>query len=772
MLMQPAVLLPQTHEPEEPAITERLLTVYVAEQVPDHAVWVRDGVRRDRLLTSVHTHTLRRDFVDAALGQPRLAPDNPFLVEEERRRLDPAGLVPEGATVGRDDVLISAVLVLPEGEAGRRPMAGMELVRDRSDRVPEGWEGARVAAVRRQGRNTRGRAAARGPQDHVEITLRAERDLAVGDLLLAGPTPLGVVARFVPDGAALADVVVSAAVGRRLGLQAGTGRQLRVGKAVEGGADVLESRATGPYSLITCWPLRGGRCPGQQVTERQVRWLRSRGLLANVTELVCLKSNDLRNRRRLRQLFAGAPPAEGWFVPAAPDSQFILRTWLLALGLDVRMTSAGDHVELALRPATTAELLTRSRGRIVRPETIDYRTYAPVEGGLFCEQVYGPEKSPGRRRRFGHIDLPEPVVPLLWRTGSPSVLEQLLGLPADDIEDVVRRKIPGPAGATGAAAIRALVERLPDDCLPPGLRGRASALVQDPLLVPPPDLRPIVLLDSGNFATSDLNDLYRRVLNHANRLRKLIELNTPEVIRDNERLKLQDAVDALQANCLLSRPVTQQAGHEPPRPLRDCLASVLARVRESTKRVDYSARARAVPDGSLPEDRVGVPRQVFDTLGLHPEYPVLVTNPADPAGTWLALLPEAHDGVVLELPPAAYRQLGFAAGAADADVLCQLHRPLGPEACAEARALLAGDPGEMFSVSSQTGWTDHEEDEAIIAGLREAVLAGRAVPLSSARGLMLAGTGVVDEGEEEGLADLFASWAPPPEVREVPGSRP
>jgi hypothetical protein len=251
-------------------------------------------------------------------------------------------------------------------------------------------------------------------------------------------------------------------------------------------------------------------------------------------------------------------------------------------------------------------------------------------------------------------------------------------------------------------------------------------------------------------------------------LHKLIDLNPPEVILEAERLKLQDAVDALQANCLLPRPVTFQVGHKPPQPLKDCLASVIFRVRESTaKRVDFSARARAIEE-SLPADRVGVPRHVFATLGLHPDHPVLVTSPASPDGAWLALLPRAHDAVVMGLPPAAYRGLGFALTAADADVLCQLHRPLGPEACREARALLAGDPGEVCPVPKNTGWTDNEEEEAIIAGLREAVLTGRPVPLNSARGLILAGTGVVEDGDEEALADLFTSWTAPAEVREVP----
>src|SRR5262249_4624105 len=255
------------------------------------------------------------------------------------------------------------------------------------------------------------------------------------------------------------------------------------------------------------------------------------------------------------------------------------------------------------------------------------------------------------------------------------------------------------------------LERLPTGSLPPGLRGRAAALVQDTLLVPPPDLRPLVLLDSGNFATSDLNDLYRRVINRANRLRKPIELYAPETILESERRFLQGAVDALQPNCLLSRPVTGSGN--PPQALKDCLSLVVLRALDSTsKRVDYSARARPVVVGSLPEDQVAVPQQIFTTLGLHSDSPVLLTNPADREGTWLALLPQPHNEVVLGLPPAAFTKLRYHSTAINADVVCQLHRPLGPEACTEARALFRHDPGAVCRVPSKTGWTDGEDEEA------------------------------------------------------------
>jgi hypothetical protein len=150
-----------------------------------------------------------------------------------------------------------------------------------------------------------------------------------------------------------------------------------------------------------------------------------------------------------------------------------------------------------------------------------------------------------------------------------------------------------------------------------------------------------------------------------------------------------------------------------------------------------------------------VPQQIFTTLGLHSDSPVLLTNPADREGTWVALLPQPHDEVVLGLPPAAFQQLRYLSNAINADVVCQLHRPLGPEACTEARALFCRDPGEVCPVPSKTGWTDGGDKDAILSGLREAVLTAESVPLNSARGLILAGTGVVEDGDEAALAHLF-----------------
>ena len=145
---------------------------------------------------------------------------------------------------------------------------------------------------------------------------------------------------------------------------------------------------------------------------------------------------------------------------------------------------------------------------------------------------------------------------------------------------------------TGGMAIRGLLERLPAEQLPPMLRGRVAALTPEVVLVPPPDLRPLVLLESGNFATSDLNDHLRRVINRRNRLVKLAELKAPPVILDNEMRMLQQTVDGLFANAHCPR---GRSCGDHDRPLKCTLSMLLGQFLDlKPKRVDWSGRARVL----------------------------------------------------------------------------------------------------------------------------------------------------------------------------------
>jgi DNA-directed RNA polymerase subunit beta' len=275
-----------------------------------------------------------------------------------------------------------------------------------------------------------------------------------------------------------------------------------------------------------------------------------------------------------------------------------------------------------------------------------------------------------RRKRMGHINLAAPVVHIWFLKALPSQLGTLLGMKVSALERIVyyqdyvvtdpgdtplkrkdllteeelraaREKYGEDFKAdTGAEAVRALLKQLDLDKLAKESReellatkskqqtkditkrlktvealrdsgNRSEWLVMDVIPVIPPDLRPLVLLESGNFATSDLNDLYRRIINRNNRLKKLVDLNAPEVIIRNEKRMLQQTVDALFDNQRTKRPVLGSS-NRPLKSLTDMIKGKQGRFRENLlgKRVDYSARSVIVVGPELKLHQCGLPKKI------------------------------------------------------------------------------------------------------------------------------------------------------------------
>ena len=207
----------------------------------------------------------------------------------------------------------------------------------------------------------------KGEGGHVHITLRAEDALMPGDVLLAGEEVLGMVADVVPTARMPkdrpgdpADLVVPRDVARRLAIPEGRATLVEIGRAEGSAGSRLAVRRTGDYSLITLQPLRRAM-PGQSVNQAQVRWLHSRGLDGILAELTAQKSDDLTSRSRLIDMAAGKLDRATPIPPGAPETLFALQAWLLALGLDVKLATAGSCVSVGVRPATSAELIARSR---------------------------------------------------------------------------------------------------------------------------------------------------------------------------------------------------------------------------------------------------------------------------------------------------------------------------------------------------------------------------------------------------------------------------
>ena len=362
-----------------------------------------------------------------------------------------------------------------------------------------------------------------------------------------------------------------------------------------------------------------------------------------------------------------------------------------------------------------------SWGEVLKPETINYRSFKPEKDGLFCERIFGPVKdwechcgkykriryrgvicdrcgvevtlSRVRRERMGHIELAVPVAHIWFFKTLPSPMGNLVDLTLRDLEKVIyysnyvvvdagkqesvpeNMAIPDSPGRPiennslltedeyfflrqkakdegdnaffadiGAPAVRELLKRIDVDKVAEELRAglvdegsqhrkkqmlkrlkvvdafrnsgdsgqernKAEWLIMDVIPVIPPDLRPLVPLDGGRFATSDLNDLYRRVINRNNRLMKLISHRAPEVILRNEKRMLQEAVDALFDNGRRSKAIRGR-GKRPLKSLSDMLKGKQGRFRQNLlgKRVDYSGRSVIVVGPELKLHQCGLPK--------------------------------------------------------------------------------------------------------------------------------------------------------------------
>ena len=368
-------------------------------------------------------------------------------------------------------------------------------------------------------------------------------------------------------------------------------------------------------------------------------------------------------------------------------------------------------------------ILAESRGEVLKPETINYRTHKPERDGLFCERIFGPVKDfecacgkykrirykgivcdrcgvevtekKVRRDRVGHISLTVPVAHIWYFRSLPNKLGYLLGLPSKKLDMIIyyeRYVVIQPGGATneegepvqkmdflteeeylnileklptdnqyledtdpekfiakmGAECLIELLSRIDLDELSYELRDKANNetskqrktealkrlqvvealreanknrenrpewMILKTIPVIPPELRPLVPLDGGRFATSDLNDLYRRVIIRNNRLKRLVEIKAPEVILRNEKRMLQESVDSLFDNTRKSSAVKSDA-NRPLKSLSDSLKGKQGRFRQNLlgKRVDYSARSVIVVGPELRLFECGLPKNMAAEL--------------------------------------------------------------------------------------------------------------------------------------------------------------
>jgi len=385
---------------------------------------------------------------------------------------------------------------------------------------------------------------------------------------------------------------------------------------------------------------------------------------------------------------------------------------------DNRPKSSFSSITIGL--ASPDSILEKSYGEVLKPETINYRTYKPERDGLFCERIFGPVKDfecacgkykrirykgivcdrcgvevtekKVRRERMGHIKLVVPVVHIWYFKSLPNKIGYLLGMSSKKLETIVyyerfvviQSGVRADAGQNfgdllteeeyldildalpkdnqylpdddpnkfiakmGAEAVHDLLARIDLDQLSFDLRNAAATetsqqrkadalkrlsvveafrdansritnrpewMVMQYIPVIPPELRPLVPLDGGRFASSDLNDLYRRVIIRNNRLKRLLEIKAPEVILRNEKRMLQEAVDSLFDNSRKSNAVKAEGGRAL-KSLSDVLKGKQGRFRQNLlgKRVDYSGRSVIVVGPELKLHECGLPKDMAAEL--------------------------------------------------------------------------------------------------------------------------------------------------------------
>ncbi|RKY57081.1 MAG: DNA-directed RNA polymerase subunit beta' [Candidatus Neomarinimicrobiota bacterium] len=415
-----------------------------------------------------------------------------------------------------------------------------------------------------------------------------------------------------------------------------------------------------------------------------------------------------------------------------------------------------EFESITIHVSSPETILTRSHGEVLKPETINYRSYKPEKDGLFCEKIFGPVKDwechcgkykrirykgiicdrcgvevarkKVRRERMGHITLAVPVVHIWFLRSIPSKLYYLLNIKTRNLEEIVyyekyvvinqgESDLPygsviseeeyfenmikyGPKSElfdeeeaqnyfiakTGGEAIRELLHKLDIEVLvrqlKNDLKSKKSATQKAEILkrlkvvraflpregkpvnkpewmvitvlpVIPPDLRPLVPLEGGRFAASDLNDLYRRVIIRNNRLKQLIEIKAPDVILRNEKRMLQEAVDSLFDNSR-RRTEVRSGTRRPLKSLSDMLKGKEGRFRQNLlgKRVDYSGRSVIVAGPNLKLNECGLPKEMaIELFKPHLIHQLIRRN--------ISKTPKAAKAMVDQKNPEVYRILEY-----------------------------------------------------------------------------------------------------------------
>ncbi|MBI2644710.1 hypothetical protein HYW94_00850 [Candidatus Uhrbacteria bacterium] len=466
----------------------------------------------------------------------------------------------------------------------------------------------------------------------VTIDLLIQRKLAVGDVLNDNHGHTLVVAGFSAKGCFSfgTDILVhpDADILKGLPVPDSDGpafRAVKLTKITRRMEDKLAGRSTGRYSLVTQQPLSEHPNPGQKVNIQKFAHL---GYVQNAVEMAMVKSSGIRARATAYEALLLRNPVPALETPPT-HSAHRLATLMVGCGFSTKVEDGALHI----MRITDAQIVKQSHGEVKRPETISYKTLKPEHEGLFCEAIFGNGRdlkcSCGRlegirhkgitcmkcgvqvdthlapNSRFGHIKLAIPVVhPWLKLQCAQTIAQVGIG----DIEGILavidyKRSIvddddDAEPSDWGVAALESV-------CMERGVDISRFLIRNLPVL--PTNLRPMVRYDAKTFATSDLNDLYRRIIGRNNRVSRLMEMGAPEIIIRNECQMVQEAVETLMRNTTLQGSfgrLLQSIDMEIDNAARDFYE----------RRVDYSATAVCVPDPSLQKKMLGIPTTIATEL--------------------------------------------------------------------------------------------------------------------------------------------------------------
>ena len=737
---------------ETSAVQHRLLNIAVATN-ETQAGTLRMKIFEDETLSLSVIGDETFEIRDTNLGNNRVTKNNSLCSVTEH--LDEHGVVLPGTTI-TDGTPIISVVCAKSMHLGKRPPKGMEWIVDDSRFAHRDWIGSTVLDVHHESSDGQRHLFPIGVLHRAKVSYRHDYPIEIGDQVDVNGHQI-TIRRISHDeempkdsNGVPADLLISQNVAESLGISSPS--SVMVTRTDKPLTQTTRHRVCGPYSLITQIPI-GHRCPFA-IDEQQIEWLLKHGLTAISNELACLKCDDLDNRGALQSFAEQEVDHIPQLNPTISESFIYTMQMLRLMGVAPEFETREDVMAMRLRVLTAASIRDSSSGEIKRPQTIDFKTYEYSSEGLFCPKVFGSGEF-SRRRSYGHFELAAEIVPMIWRMGRQPILASALEIDPELVEQILFRDqgisenssngwqfakwTPSSAEqgySTGTKALKMMLAKRDKEQLPVVLRENLDFPFVDVLYVTPPDFRPLVLLDSGNWATSDLNDHYRNVINRSNRLRKLIELNVPAAIVDNECRMLQSSIDTLQANLQVEES-KQAIGSNGP--LKSATDMAIQSILNRRKHTDWCAQGRILLQ-SRENGTIGVPEQVFNALRLNGTEAILVAH-AEHFSGFIACVPEPISGRVFHLSECTAKRLNVG----DAEFVA-IQRLLSESAKAECEKLRTGDIAETATLHRT--WLDATSETELLEGLIDTVTTAKPVSLATTRGVYLSGTGPYKESAE------------------------